>query len=309
MYDFVDFRAFFARVPQHTPVVRTLHDMTFYTGGCHFDAGCGKYTARCGACPQLGSRKERDLSRQIWQRKRAALSALPAGCLHLVAASRWVAREANRSSLLQDFPITVIPYAVDTEVFRPRDRRVVRDALGISPDASVILFVAGVINDPRKGFAVLAQALQGLRHLPNLLLLSVGSGQPPVRVQVPHLDLGQIKNERLLSLAYGAADVFVIPSLEDNLPQTVLEATACGIPVVGFAVGGIPDMVRTGVTGLLVPPQDVNALRAAINDLLQDPTRRTEMTANCRRIAVQEYAQEVQARRYVELYQTMLARH
>jgi glycosyltransferase involved in cell wall biosynthesis len=307
MYDFVDFRAFFPSVPQHTPVVRTLHDMTFYTGGCHYDAGCGRYTERCGACPQLGSRKERDLSRQIWQRKHAALSTLPPGCLHLVAVSHWVANEAKRSSLLQNFPVTVIPLAVDTEVFRPRDRRVARDALGIPHDASVVLFVAGLVSEPRKGFALLAQALEGLRHLPNLLLLSVGIGQPPVKVQVPQVHLGQINNERLLSLVYSAADVFVIPSVEDNLPQTVLEATACGTPVGGFAVGGIPDMVRPGVTGLLVPAQDVIALRAAIRDLLQDPARRAEMAANCRRIAVEEYAQEVQARRYIELYQTILA--
>lgn len=305
----VDFRAFFTTIPQRTPVVQTLHDMSFFTGGCQCDAGCGKYTERCGACPQLGSRREWDLSRQIWQRKHAALSTVPPGRLFLVAPSRWLANEAKQSTLLQNFPITVIPLGLDTEVFSPKNRSFAREVLGVPRDASVVLFVAEPITWLTKGFAMLARALKGLSHLTNLFLISIGSGKPPVEVEVPHLHMGHIGNERLLPLVYSAADIFVIPSLQDNFPQAALEATACGIPVVGFAVGGIPDIVRPGTTGLLVPPQDVNALRAAICDLLQDPVRRAEMAANCRRIAVEEYALEVQAQRYVELYQTILAGH
>jgi glycosyltransferase involved in cell wall biosynthesis len=307
MYGFVDYQTFLTAVPQHTPVVRTLHEMSFFTGGCHYDIGCGKYTECCGSCPRLGSHRERDLSRQIWQRKRAVLGAIAPSRLHLVAPSRWLANEAKRSSLLQKFPVTVIPLALDTEVFCPRDRRGAREALGISPDALVVLFVASLISQPLKGFALLAQALTGLSDLTNLLLVSAGRDAPSVEVQIPHLPLGYLGNERLRSLVYSAADVFVIPSLYDNLPQTVLEATACGTPVVGFAVGGIPDMVRPGVTGWVVPPQDVGALRAAIRAVLQDPARRAEMAANCRRIAVEEYALEVQARRYIELYGMILA--
>ena len=304
---FADNRAFFAAVPKHTPVVRTLHDMNFFTGGCHYDAGCGKYTVQCGACPQLGSHKEQDLSRKIWQRKHEALSTIPPNRLHLVTPSGWLAHEAKHSSLAQHFPITVIPYGLDLEVFCPRDRRFARDVLGIHQDAAVVLFVAQPITRINKGFALLAQALEGLGHLTKLLLVSVGSGQPPVKTPVPHLHLGHIGHERLLSLVYSAADVFVIPSRQDNLPLTALEVTACGIPVVGFAVGGILDIVRPDITGLLVPAQDVRALHTAICELLQDPGRRAEMAANCRRIAVEEYALEVQARRYIELYEMILA--
>jgi glycosyltransferase involved in cell wall biosynthesis len=307
MYGFVDYWTFLTAVPQHTPVVRTLHEMSFFTGGCHYDVGCGKYTKHCGACPRLGSHRERDLSRRIWRRKRATLSTITPGRLHLVAPSRWLANEAQRSSLLQKFPVTVIPLALDTEVFRPRHRRGAREALGISPDALVVLFVASLISQPIKGFPLLAQALDGLGDLTNLLLVSMGRDAAGVKVQIPHLPLGHVANERLLSLVYSAADLFVIPSLYDNLPQTVLEATACGTPVVGFAIGGIPDMVRPGVTGLLVPAADVNALRNAIRALLQDPGRRAEMSDNCRRIAVEEYALEVQARRYIDLYEMILA--
>src|SRR4029453_4347286 len=125
----------------------------------------------------------RDLSRQIWRRKRAVLGAIAPGRLHLVAPSRWLANEAKRSSLLQKFPITVIPLALDTEGFCPRDRRGAREALGIPSDALVVLFVGRLISQAIKGFALLVQALNGLSDMRNLLLLSVGRGQPPVEVQ------------------------------------------------------------------------------------------------------------------------------
>ena len=309
MLNFVDYQAFFAAVPQRTPVVRTLHDMSFFTGGCHYDAGCGRYVERCGACPQLGSSNAEDLSRQIWQRKHSALKNVNRECLYLVTPSHWLAKEARRSSILQNFSVKVIPYGLDTEDFCPRHRTVAREILGISPTARVLLFVAEPITRRAKGFALLVQALSGMGEVPNLLLVSVGSGKPPAEVKIPHLRLGHIGNDRLLSQVYSAADVLVIPSLQDNLPQTPLEAMACGTPVIGFAVGGIPDVVRPGVTGVLVPPGDTTALRDAIWDLLRDPGRREEMATNCRRMAVKEYALEVQAQRYVELYETILTSH
>lgn len=307
MFGFVDFRAFFVAVPQRTPVVRTLHDMSFFTGGCHHDAGCGKYNKGCGACPQLGSHNSHDLSHQIWERKYSAFSGVEPRRLHLVTPSRWLANEAKCSTLLQRFPVTVIPNGVNMEDFRPRDQGFAREILRIPQDARVVLFVAEPLSRPGKGFSLLIQALNEGDRASNLLLVSVGRGQPPVDVKVPYLNLGHIRDDRVCSLAYSAADIFAIPSLQDNLPNTVLEAMACGTPVIGFAVGGIVDMVRPGITGSLVPPQDVAALRAAICELLQDPVKRKEMAANCRDIAVKEYSLEVQAKRYVEVYETMLA--
>lgn len=307
MAGFLDYRAFFAAVPQHTAVVRTLRDMSFFTGGCHLDAGCGKYTEQCGACPQLGSRKTQDLSRRIWKRKYAALSGIKPGRLTLVALSRWIANEAKRSSLLEKFPVTVIPNGLDVEDFRPIDKELAREIFRIPREARVVLFVAEPITRRNKGFAMLTQALDGLDKMTSILLISMGSGKPPVEVNVPYLNLGHVRDDRLCALVYGAADVFVIPSIQETFGNTVLEATACGTPVVGFAVGGIPDMVRHGVTGLLVPPQDVAALRAAIWELLQDPVRRAKMAASCRDIAAKEYSLEVQAKRYIEVYESILA--
>lgn len=307
MLNFVDYRAFFGAVPGHTPVVRTLHDMSFFTGGCHYDFGCGRYTNSCGACPQLGSHWEHDLSYQVWRRKRAAFDAVPPGRLHLVTPSRWLAQEATRSALLRGFPITVIPYSLDTEDFHPRDKGAARQILGIPTNANVIFFAAQPMTRRLKGFALLAEALHECRDLEDVLLVSAGSGRPPAEIVIPHLRLGHVGNPRILSLVYSAADVFVIPSVQDNFPNVALESLACGTPVVGFAVGGIPDVVRPDITGVLVPPNDVVALGAAIRELLQQPSRRAEMSAHCRRVAVEEYQLERQPQRYLKLYESMLA--
>ena len=142
--------------------------------------------------------------------------------------------------------------------------------------------------------------------MPGIVLATVGSGTPPAEVTVPHVRFGHIGYPRVLSLAYSAADVVVIPSLQDNFPNVALEALACGVPVVGFAVGGIPDVVRPGLTGLLAAPANVPALGAAIRELLTDPERRAAIGARCRTIAVEEYALARQPQRYLELYRSIL---
>jgi glycosyltransferase involved in cell wall biosynthesis len=306
MFHFVDFGVFFRTVPKLTPVVRTLHDMSFFTGGCHLDAGCGRYAQRCGACPQLGSHDERDLSRQVWERKRSALQAVEPDRLHLVTPSRWLAEAVRRSSLLRRFSVTVIPHGVDHDVFAPRDRRFARDVLGIPQDARVVIFVAEPIDRPVKRLSWLVRALEQIADRAHPLLVTAGGGGADVEVSMPHMHLGDIRNERLLSLAYSAADVIAVPSQQENFPLTVLEALACGVPVVGSAVGGISEIVRDGVTGLLVPPDDVSALATALDELLQSPARRAQLAATSRRLAMEEYSLDVQARRYADLYAQVL---
>ncbi|MFC2023766.1 glycosyl transferase family 1, partial [Chloroflexota bacterium] len=160
---FVDQRSFFSRVPQSVPVFWTLHDMNAFTGGCHYDEGCGKYELSCGACPQLDSGKSGDLSRRIWLRKRKAFAQVAPGQLHFVSPSRWLAKALSRSSLLSDRPVTVIPYGVDVDDFAPRDRGFARKVLGIPQDAAVVLFVADSLENRRKGFPLLMEALARAR--------------------------------------------------------------------------------------------------------------------------------------------------
>lgn len=306
MVGFVDYETFLRRVPPRTPVVRTLHDMNFFTGGCHYDRECGRHRESCGACPQLGSTRDDDLSRQIWRLKRGALEAVARDRLQIVTPSRWLGDEARRSSLLRDFPVTVIHNGVNTDAYRPRDRAVARELLGLPESACIVLFVAEPINRFAKGFHLLIEAMNRLGEGDARLLVSVGHGQAPAEVRVPYRHLGPMGHDLLLSLVYSAADIFVIPSVQDNCPLTPLEAMACARPVIGFAVGGIPDLIRNGESGLLVPAQEVAALATAIARLSRDADVRAAMGARARQLALEEFSLDVQARRHLELYRKIL---
>lgn len=299
---FVDYWEFFSGISPHAPIVWTLHDMNPFTGGCHYDLGCGRFAGQCGNCPQLGSQEPADLSRRIWEDKRAALAQIAPARLHVVTPSQWLAREVERSSLFQRFPLSVIPYGLDLDTFAPKNRMHARELLGLPVDAKIILFVADGLDNRRKGFPLLIDALAGLHGISGLMLLSVGNGHAEGSLKVPWIHLGSLSQDRMLPAVYSAADIFVIPSLQDNLPNTVLESMASGTPVIGFAVGGIPDMVRPGVSGTLVEPENVTALRVAVEDLLNDPAQLSQMGLNCRRIVEEEYCLELQARRYEALY-------
>ena len=305
---FVDYGTFFRLVSKSIPLVWTLHDMNPFTGGCHYDTGCGRFAEQCGVCPQLGSRKQNDLSRQIWQRKRKAFGFLPTNRLHIVTPSKWLGEQLCQSSLLSRFPRSVIPNGLDTEVFQPRNRRVMREALGISIHARVVLFVADGANDPRKGFKFLASALEDSESHSEIVLLTLGQGKPVKFSKFPHVHVQTIQDDRLLSFIYSCADVFVAPSLQDNLPNTVLESMACGTPVVGFLAGGIPDAIHDGKTGLLAAVGNVEDLRRAVLELLKQDQRREEISQNCRRLVLEEYRLETQASRYLNLYRELIGK-
>jgi glycosyltransferase involved in cell wall biosynthesis len=299
--DFVDYPTFFAATT-NKPMVWTLHDMNPFTGGCHYDNNCGKWKERCGACPQLVSCEDGDLSREIWERKKEIFKNIDKDRLQIVTPSSWMAAEVKRSPILGKFPVTTIPYGLDLDCFAPRDSQFARNVLGVFREANAVLCLADSLTKTRKGFGLLSDALLALKDVPNLFVISVGSGRFSFEANIPHLSLDFVENERFLSLIYSAADVFVVPSRQDNLPNTGLESLACGTPVVGFDVGGIPELIRPGITGILVPRGDTNKLCSAIKCLFENRSRRMEMAANCRRIAVEEYSLEVCARRYVELY-------
>lgn len=303
---YVDYEAFFSAAPKRTPVVWRIADMNPITGGCHVDEGCGRFLTGCGACPQLGSNQSDDLSSQVWRRKQKTFDGVEARRLHLVALNRWMKGNLANHPFLRKFPVTIIPNGVDTDMFAPRDRRFAREILGLPQDATILLFIAVMAEMPYKGFSMLAQALAGLSDVKNLCVVSVGIGKPELGIPIPHVHLGYVTDDRVLVLAYNAADVFVVPSLYDNSPNTVLEAMACGVPVVAFETGGVPDMVQHGVTGLLAPRHDVTTLRASIRELLQEAAKREVMGRKSREVALQEYTVPLQTSRYAALYRSML---
>ncbi|HPA85149.1 MAG TPA: glycosyltransferase family 4 protein [Deltaproteobacteria bacterium] len=305
---FLDYRDFFSR-NRTAPVVWTLHDMNPFTGGCHYTNGCDHFTGQCGSCPQLTSSNPDDPSRRIWMRKHSAYANMAPDRLHIVTPSAWLAGEVSRSSLLGRFPVTHIPNSIDIDVFTPRDRSAARASLGLPLDARVVLFVAASLKNRRKGFRELLKALDKLDPVQQLYLISLGKTDADIPSRNAHINLGNVGNDRLLTLIYNAADCFVIPSRQDNLPNTVLEAMACGTPVAGFAVGGIPEMVISGRSGILAAPGDIEGLCCAVRTILTRDNLREEMSRNCRETILKHYTPELQARRYLDIYHQMGERH
>lgn len=303
---FLNFQRFFGEIPAAIPLVWRLPDMNPFTGGCHYDGGCGRFTDACGRCPMLESQQEDDLSRMTWRLKKQAFDQLGDERLHIVALNQWMADQVRRSSLFSRFACTVIPNGVDLEEFTPLPPSAARQALGIPSDRKIIAFVADHATNLRKGFHLLLDALQILSKRQDLFLLVVGRADQLPPIDVPSLQVGQVQSVTFLRQIYSAAHMFVIPSLEDNQPNTVLEAMACGTPVVGFKAGGIPEMVEHGKAGLLAPRGNVQELARSIEYLLDHEDARAAMALHARRRIEQVYSRDAQVEKYFQLYHRVL---
>jgi glycosyltransferase involved in cell wall biosynthesis len=292
------------------PLVWTLHDMWPFTGGCHYDRGCEEYKESCGNCPQLNSSKAADLSRHVWQRKSKAWKNLN---LTIVSPSKWLAQCARSSSIFQDLRVEVIPNSLDIQKYRPINKKIARDILGLPLDKQIILFGAiGATSDLRKGFHLLLPALLKISHLEGwqdrLELAIFGGSQPP---SIPKYGfkthyLGKLSDDISLSLVYAAADVFVAPSIQDNLPNTVMESMSCGTPCVAFNIGGMCDMIDHKRTGYLATPFEVEDLVKGIVWVLEDKEYCQKLQYDSHEKSLREFAPEVQAHRYLSLYKDIL---
>ncbi|MGF1500164.1 MAG: glycosyltransferase [Elainellaceae cyanobacterium] len=297
-----------------TPVVWTLHDMWAFTGGCHYAADCLGYETTCHHCPQLRD-DPLDLPAAVLQDKLDFWADLD---LTIVTPSRWMADCAKRSRLFHRCRVEVIPNSVETELFVPMDKAKAKASLGLEPDTFAILIGADNGNEIRKGFSQLLKALQrclqdlefrALARNGKVQLLCFGLPNTSLAsLDIPTVALGQVKSDVRLSQIYAAADVFVLPSLQDNLPNTMLEAMSCGTPVVGFAVGGIPDLVEDGVTGRLVPVGDSAKLATVLLDCMRSPELLQRMGRTCRHVIETSHTLNAQAQRYLTLYQDLLSK-
>lgn len=292
------------------PLVWTLHDMNPFTGGCHYAGTCTRYCSSCGRCPNLTSTEIRDPSRHIHRRKKEAYRGLG---IHVVTPSVWLGECTAASSLLGRFPRSVIPYGLPTDIFRPMDPTMLRSGHRLTPEHFLVLFGAGGTDDDRKGFRYLVEAVKKLdvaRFGHRLALGIFGQmGEDPFSdTPFPVLRFGIVAEQERLAAIYSAADVFIIPTTEDNLPNTVLESLACGTPVVGFQTGGVPDMVEHGRSGYLVPQRDVDGLVKGIEWAFDLGDSRREVSDYCRSVALKRYHPAVQAHAYRDLYHELAAR-
>jgi len=297
------------------PVVWTLHDQWAFTGGCHYSAGCEKYQSDCMKCPQLRD-DPFNLPAAILKDK---LEILKNAHLTIVTPSRWMASCARKSRLFNGLKIEVIPNSLETGMYTPLYRPEAKEAIGIPPQAFAMLFGAVDGSEKRKGFYELVNAVkyclnedvfQQLLHEDKIRLICFGRPSHELEsIGIPFVALGHLDTDEKIRNAYSAADIFLLPSLEDNLPNTVLEAMSCGTAVVAFDVGGLPDMVTNGVTGQLVPMSDTRKMGETLIDLIQRPDLLKSMGEEGRKRAVREYALGVQAGRYSDLYKELHLRN
>lgn len=307
----IDLEHFLNLVPPTTPIVWSLHDMNLMTGGCHYSGPCVKFRTGCGSCPELSSTSPTDLAFQNFERKKQIFDRLPRDRMTIVCPSRWMESEVASSLLLRRFNCHRIPYGIDTEQFRPDDQQVFRQANRIKSDSPVVLFVSGKLDNFRKGFDLLLEAFLREKLSGNVVLVAVGSKTGHLQEKlhgVRVIEMGLVTDPVVMAQIYSAADVFVIPSRQDNLPNTVLEAMACGTAVLGFDVGGIPDMVQDGRTGRIVSPQSPEAISEAIRSLVSKPSNCRRMGEFARQFIVEEFSLQQQASQSLRLYRSILSR-
>jgi glycosyltransferase involved in cell wall biosynthesis len=280
--------------------VWTLHDLNPFTGGCHYDEGCGRFKTDCGTCPQLKDTDNPAFAHASLVIKRAALAGHPR--LTIVSPSAWLLEQSGQSALLAGRPHHLIANGVDGAVFRPTPKAEARTALGLPTDKPVLLFVADYIQSRRKGFGYLAEAHHQLGAQAGAFTWAVVA-QDSQLAPPPFHPLGGIDSEAKMSLAYSAADALVIPSREDNLPNTIVEAMLCGTPAIGFAVGGIASMIAPGQSGYLCPEVSSAALAQTILAFARDQAK--FVPSQIREMALGQYDLAQQAERYLQLYQQL----
>jgi glycosyltransferase involved in cell wall biosynthesis len=258
----------------------------------------------------LGSTREQDLSRHVWKRKHRSWQRAD---LAIVTPSHWMARQAASSALLAGRRIEVIPNCLDTEVFRPGDRQAARRALGLPLDQRILMFGALTAEgDRRKGFHLLAPALKWLvqgERADTMHLAVLGMSPPtlPAAFPIAVSFLGILERERAMAQAYCAADVFVAPSIEDNLPNSVMEALACGVPCVAFDVGGMPDLIDHQQNGYLARSLDPEDLARGVAWVLEDAERSARLREQARRKVLERFAPKVVAGQHLALYTDVIA--
>lgn len=293
------------------PLIWRLSDMWAFSGTEHYGDDGPTARWRLGYTPESRSPSERgpDIDRWAWRRKRRAWKRP----IQIVTHSRWLARCVSESALMHDWPVTIIPTPLDVDQFQPWPKRVARAVLGLPLDAPLILF--GALSggaDPRKGRDFLEAALPKVHaRLPNAEGVIFGQSEPakPPRLGLPLHWLGHLHDDATLSLAYSAADVMVLPSRQDNLPQTGIESQSCGCPVVTFNVSGLPDVVEDRQTGYLAAPFEVDDLAAGIEWVLADPERHERLSRLSRTRALSLWAPAVVVPQFVALYERAIAEH
>ncbi|GGD42036.1 glycosyl transferase [Emticicia aquatilis] len=305
------------------PIVWTLHDMWAFTGGCHHSGDCENFQDTCGNCVQyLKNPYPTDLSNRIWQWKSAifALRLRSGNNIELrsgngtaiVGCSQWLSNRAKKSSLFKDFTVKAIPNPLDTNLFSPQNKVEARAKLGLPIDKKLILFVAAKVSVIWKGFSYFQESLEILKtqysHNQDIELVVLGESDAETIQKLPFKAhaLGRISDVNQIVSIYSAADVFVTSSIQENLPNTIMEAMACGTPAVGFEVGGIPEMIEYPNTGFLAKYKSAESLAEGMQWVLFEANYE-ELSKNARQKVLDNYSEKVVIEQYLGVYRNLVA--
>jgi glycosyltransferase involved in cell wall biosynthesis len=286
------------------PIVWSLHDMWAFTGGCHYDEECGGYENECGNCKVLGSHKQIDLSKKVWLRKQKIFSKKD---MTIVGLSRWLNECSSNSALLKDKKHFNLPNPIDTNTFKHFDKQKARELWNLPQDKKLVLFGAmGAMSDPRKGFKELSEALHKLT-CKDIEFVVFGSSEPQVSQNFGFKThyLGHLHDDVSLVTLYSAVDVMIVPSLQENLSNAIMESLACGTPVVAFDVGGNSDMIEHLKNGYLAKPFDTDDLANGIEWVLH-VSDYEQLCKNAIEKVLKEFDSIVVAKKYIELYKDIL---
>jgi glycosyltransferase involved in cell wall biosynthesis len=292
------------------PIVWTFHDSNAFTGGCHVRYTCDHFKEECGNCPLLKNAEPNDISHQIWKRKNKAYAELG---FSIIAPSLWMKNSVAESKLMQGRGVHNIPNTLETDLFKPEDKKAAKQKAGLNPDK--FIFLSGFMpsrKDLHKGTQYLLDSLEMLKNrlgvkANEIELVVFGNRDAENVPEFPFKTtfLGTISDDGTLANCYAAADAFLIPSLEDNLPYTVMESLACGTPVIAFTTGGIPDMVQHRVNGYLAQYRSAESFADGMEWIVNNPDA-TQLQQQARQTVMDKFAEDIIADKHIQLYHDLL---
>ncbi len=289
------------------PIVWTLHDMWAFTGGCHYSFDCINYKTKCQNCFYLKNQNNNDLSTKIFNHK---LNLFLNSNINFITCSNWLKNEAKSSYLLKSKNVIHINNPINTDFYNKKNKTLTRQKFNISAEKKVILFGAMNLKDERKGLKYLIDALDILTKKfkkNELLILLFGKSNDEINSALPFdfININYTNSEEQIVNIYNCADVYVIPSLQDNLPNTIVEAHSCGIPVVGFNVAGISEMIIHKKTGYLAELKSEVDLANGIEFILKS-TDYEIISDTCRKYALNNYSYNNISQKFIEIYKKIL---
>lgn len=284
------------------PIVVTMHDMWYMTGGCHHARECLNYLEQCGNCQFLKNPHAQDLSNKEFLLKNNYYSSKAA----FVGCSEWLSGLAKNSALLKNNKVLNIPNPIDIDLFKKKDKIEARNRLNLDPQKKYILYAAANVNNPRKGYKYLEEALKNVteQDKANLEILLLGREKGNAfNFSIPYVNLGYINSQEKIIDIYNAVDLYVSPTLEDNLPNTIMESMACGTPSVAFNIGGVPQLIDHKINGYVAMYKDSVDLWNGIQWILQGE----DLSIKCTEKVKQHFSEKIIVKQYQKLYNSLLS--